>query len=325
VQLVPVKDVAWHAGNAWWNLHSIGIEHEGWAGRGRYTVAEYRASAQLAAYLAHRWGIPIDRQHIIGHAEVPNPSRPGHFGGISGHTDPGRYWNWRGYMWLVRFYSAHPVLPAFVKRMTLHDSPAPAPARNVARVTTSTVDRGAVVRGKTRWWSGIDASRRWRRHIYKTDFLVDGRTLYTDHTWPYSFHRSVGWDSRTVANGRHMLTVLAYGTHRYRVRKRIPVRVVNPPLRADVSGVVAGSAVQGRVELNVQPSEATERVVLYADGKAIWETLGVREGGHRLVVYVRGLHGRRAALAMPVVVANSATFPPALAENWFTHGVTPES
>jgi N-acetyl-anhydromuramyl-L-alanine amidase AmpD len=36
VQLVPVTDVAWHAGNAWWNLHSIGIEHEGWAGRRAY-------------------------------------------------------------------------------------------------------------------------------------------------------------------------------------------------------------------------------------------------------------------------------------------------
>src|SRR3954453_17368269 len=41
VQLVPVGDVSWHAGNRSWNLHSIGIEHEGWAGRGRYTVGEY--------------------------------------------------------------------------------------------------------------------------------------------------------------------------------------------------------------------------------------------------------------------------------------------
>src|ERR1044071_5016815 len=58
VQLVPISDVAWHSGNGWWNLHSIGIEHEGWVGRRAYTTAEYRASAQLVAYLAHRWGIP---------------------------------------------------------------------------------------------------------------------------------------------------------------------------------------------------------------------------------------------------------------------------
>src|SRR3954449_10780159 len=86
VQLVPVSDVAWHAGNSWWNLHSIGIEHEGWAGRRAYTEKEYRASAQLVAYLAHRWSIAIDRDHIIGHDEVPNPFRPGFFGGANGHS-----------------------------------------------------------------------------------------------------------------------------------------------------------------------------------------------------------------------------------------------
>ena len=119
--------------------------------------------------------------------------------------------------------------------MTLHDSPPPArrivvaatPRRGVVRhrAVRAVVDRGAAVRGRRRR-RGIDASRGWSRHIYKVDFIVDGRTLYTDHTWPYSFHRTNGWDSRTVANGRHMLTVLAYGAHRYRARKRIPVRVL---------------------------------------------------------------------------------------------------
>src|SRR3954449_8307770 len=103
VQLVPVTDVAWHAGNAWWNLHSIGIEHEGWAGRHAYTEKEYRASAQLAAYLAHRWSVPLDREHVIGHGEVPNPFHPGHYGGASGHTDPGPFWAWAHYMRLVRY------------------------------------------------------------------------------------------------------------------------------------------------------------------------------------------------------------------------------
>src|SRR3954470_11669497 len=104
VQLVPVGDVAWHAGNSWWNLHGIGIEHEGWADHGRYSMAEYRASAQLTAYLAKRWGVPLDREHIIGHAEVPNPYHRGRYGGSDGHYDPGKYWNWTTYMWLVRYY-----------------------------------------------------------------------------------------------------------------------------------------------------------------------------------------------------------------------------
>src|SRR3954452_7847062 len=124
VQLVPVTDVAWHSGNSWWNLHSIGIEHEGWVGRRSYTEKEYRASAQLVAYLAHRWSIPLDRRHVIGHDEVPNPFRPGFFGGANGHSDPGPYWNWAHYMNLVRHYAAHPVLPTFVKQMTvLPDAP----------------------------------------------------------------------------------------------------------------------------------------------------------------------------------------------------------
>jgi N-acetyl-anhydromuramyl-L-alanine amidase AmpD len=339
VQLVPVKDVAWHAGNRWWNLHAIGIEHEGWAGRGAYTVAEYRASAQLVAYLAHRWGIPIDRRHIVGHAEVPNPSRPGQFGGISGHTDPGQYWNWRGYMWLVRYYAAHPVLPRFVKRMTLRES-TPPPVRSLVqsgprRAQGDTVVRGAQLRGHARWWSGIDAARRWRRHIYKVDFLVDGRTLYTDHTWPYSFRRGTGWDSTSVANGRHMLTVLAFGTHRYRVRKRIPVRVANPPLELRVEGVEAGDTVDGSLALSVRTDPRVDRVALYVDGTPVsrdgrapfslrWETTAAHEGDHDVLIYARARNGRRAAVELPVVVANSLTFPPALAERWPGSDVVPD-
>jgi N-acetyl-anhydromuramyl-L-alanine amidase AmpD len=354
VQLVPVSDVAWHAGNGWWNLHSIGIEHEGWAGRRSYTEKEYRASAQLVAYLAHRWSIPIDRDHIIGHAEVPDPYHPGRVGGVSHHTDPGVHWNWGHYMGLVRYYSAHRVLPHFVKRMAvLPDAPVPqapavtraarvitktlvrathvhvtAPVRHV--VTRSTVDRNGSVRGSALWWSGITATTQWRRHIWKVDFQVDGKTLYTDHTWPYSFHRTEGWNSRSVTNGRHMLTVRAYGAHHYRVRKSIRIRVVNPPLRVAVTGAVAGGAVSGVLRLAARANETVDRVALYADGKLVsrddskpytlsWNTADLPEGQHSLVVYARGTH--RAALKLPVVVANDPNFPATLARNWVTHRI----
>src|SRR3954470_24133823 len=347
VQLVPGGGVAWQAGNSWWNLHGIGIEHERWAGRGRYTMAEYRASAQLAAYLAHRWGVPIDRGHIIGHNEVPNPYHPGRFGGVSGHTDPGQWWNWRRYMSLVRHYTEHPVLQHFVQRMTLHDS-LPPPRRVVTRAAAhpvaartaahpvaarSVVDRGSTVRGKALWWSGVDASRRWRRHIYKVDFLVDGKKLYTDNTWPYSFHRTTGWDSRTVTNGRHMLAVLAYGTHHYRARKRIPLRVANPPLRLALTGSIAGGAVSGPLTIGVGVQEPIERVALYVDGKPVsrdgtapyrvhWDTTTASEGSHSLLVYARTKHGRRTAVEVPIVVANAAAFPPSLESNWSAHELT---
>ncbi|HEX4679103.1 MAG TPA: N-acetylmuramoyl-L-alanine amidase [Gaiellaceae bacterium] len=343
VQLVPVTDVAWHAGNRWWNLHSIGIEHEGWAGRRGYTESEYRASAKLVAYLAHRWSIPLDREHIIGHNEVPNPSRPGSFGGASGHTDPGMYWNWSHYMHLVRYYAAHRVLPKFVQRMTvLPDAPVPHPSATLRRILTrtvvhathvnvtplartaatrSTVDRNATVRGRALWWSGINSATRWRRHIWKVDFLVDGRTLYTDHTWPYSFHRTVGWNSRTVGNGRHMLTVRVYGAKHYRVRKSIPVRVANPPLRIAITGAISGGAVNGVLDLGMSTDELVDRVTLYVDGKPVsrdasrpyrlvWDTTSASEGAHTLLVYARGR--RRATRTVSVVVANAPQFPTSL-------------
>ena len=162
--------------------------------------------------------------------------------------------------------------------------------------------------------------------------MVDGRVVYTDHTWPFSFHRDIGWDTRTVTNGRHMLTVRAYGTYRYRVRKRIPVRVANPPLRLRVIGAVSGGAVQGILRLGARANASVDRVVLYADGKLVsrdstapytlvWDTTAQAEGSHELVLYARDRHGHRAELPLPVVVANAPTFPDALSRNWVTHHV----
>src|ERR1700730_1001294 len=69
VQMVLEKDIAWHAGNWDYNTRAIGIEHEGYAYvYGYYTTAEYNASAALAASICSRWGVPLDRAHVIGHS-----------------------------------------------------------------------------------------------------------------------------------------------------------------------------------------------------------------------------------------------------------------
>ncbi|MET7611048.1 N-acetylmuramoyl-L-alanine amidase [Streptomyces seoulensis] len=99
-QMVPTKDVAYHAGNYSTNLHSIGIEHEGYAAHGAtwYTEAQYQDTASLVRYLADRFGIPLDRQHIIGHDDVAGPSSSL----ISGmHWDPGTAWDWEHFMSLL--------------------------------------------------------------------------------------------------------------------------------------------------------------------------------------------------------------------------------
>ena len=51
----------------------------------------YDASAKLSAYLSKKYGIPLDRQHVIAHKQVPGCSGRG--GGISCHMDPGKHWN----------------------------------------------------------------------------------------------------------------------------------------------------------------------------------------------------------------------------------------
>lgn len=100
-QFVFNHDIAYHAGNYWFNQHSIGIEHVGFADQraGYYTQALYDASAKLVAYTAAVYGIPIDRAHILGHGSVPAPFQSlTHYM----HWDPGPFWDWPYYLAQVK-------------------------------------------------------------------------------------------------------------------------------------------------------------------------------------------------------------------------------
>ncbi|MFE0460506.1 ricin-type beta-trefoil lectin domain protein [Kitasatospora sp. NPDC058965] len=101
-QLVNTQHIAWHAGNKTVNMHSIGVEHEGYAFPTDrptwYSEQLYQSSATLVGYLANRFGIPLDRQHIIGHDDVPGPLQAN----VAGmHWDPGTFWDWSHYMDLL--------------------------------------------------------------------------------------------------------------------------------------------------------------------------------------------------------------------------------
>ncbi|UOY92535.1 N-acetylmuramoyl-L-alanine amidase [Ectobacillus sp. JY-23] len=100
LQMVDNKDVAWHGGNWYFNMHSIGIEHEGYAMKGAawYSEEMYRSSAKLVRHLAKQYDIPLDRAHIIGHDEVPGLS-PAKQSAM--HSDPGPFWDWEHYMALM--------------------------------------------------------------------------------------------------------------------------------------------------------------------------------------------------------------------------------
>ncbi len=83
---VQEKDTAWHAGRvnapSWTlikpagngnfinpNYYTIGIEHEG-GDDTEWTDEMYATSSALIKEICQRWGIPIDRKHIIGHHEI---------------------------------------------------------------------------------------------------------------------------------------------------------------------------------------------------------------------------------------------------------------
>ncbi|MFD5316737.1 N-acetylmuramoyl-L-alanine amidase [Streptomyces sp. NPDC127098] len=89
-QMVRDADTAWHAKSA--NASSIGIEHEGFIDEPAwFTETMYRSSAALTRFLCDSYDIPRDREHIVGHVEVPG----------NDHTDPGPNWDWDHYLDLV--------------------------------------------------------------------------------------------------------------------------------------------------------------------------------------------------------------------------------
>lgn len=84
-QLVEDQNTAWHAGSVnqpTWkyydgtnpNSYTIGIEHEN-AGGGKLTEEQYQATLWLHRYLIQKHGLPVDRDHIIGHCEIDSINR----------------------------------------------------------------------------------------------------------------------------------------------------------------------------------------------------------------------------------------------------------
>ncbi|EST22011.1 hypothetical protein N566_26905 [Streptomycetaceae bacterium MP113-05] len=99
-QHLKTKDVGWHAGNWFVNAKSVGLEHEGFLTNpdAWYTEAMYRTSSRLVRYLSRTYDVPLDRQHVLGHDNVPG-TVPSTIPGM--HTDPGPYWDWDHYFRLL--------------------------------------------------------------------------------------------------------------------------------------------------------------------------------------------------------------------------------
>ena len=298
-QMVPNWHVAWHSGNGWVNRHSIGVEDEGFSDvSGTFTDAEYRASAELVAGLMRRYLLPIDRRHLIGHNQVPDPLHPGLFGGVSHHTDPGRYWNWGRYLGYVRAFargSTPPLLPF--------------------DVTTTEPAFGQTVSGSVLW--SATPSGETADHV---DFLVDGRLRDSEQAAPYAYAGDL-WDTTSETNGRHVLSVHAVTADGTRATSSIVVYVKNPPIRIKGLTLIDGQFVSGAVQLKVRVSGRPLRVEFLIDGvvrdvetaapyvfggaAGSWDTSLETPGPHTVTVRAVGPHERPvASRTVHVIVSN---------------------
>ena len=116
-QFVADANTAYHCGNSSYNRASIGIELEGWAEGSPLedyswqTTEQWQSLEALVSCLHGAYAIPLDRAHLIGHNQVPDPNNPAlYWGGANHHWDPGPAWSWDHLMTDL----GHPAVPAAV-------------------------------------------------------------------------------------------------------------------------------------------------------------------------------------------------------------------
>ena len=305
-ELVPLHDIAWHAGNWAVNQRSIGIENVGFTDDpSGFTNSEYRAAAKIAAVVARRALIPIDRQHIIGHSQVPSPDDPLQGGGIDRHTDPGRYWRWGYFMGLVQRF-AYPQKWWRAKHVGL-------------QIQSSTVYGGQVVAGRVPWKAKVGGP------VRRVAFLVDGRVKWTDHLAPFSFAGGKLLDTTRLRNGKHALELRAYGAKSW-TRRSFTVRVRNEPFTLAQVAFKPKQQVSGVLPVRAIFTGTPSRVQLLLDGREIdhdtsvpylfkWDTRRTKDGPHVIALTGRAPDGRRVRSAVTVVVNNAAVAPKIVASS----------
>jgi hypothetical protein len=279
VQLVHVSDIAWHAGHWGTNEQSVGIEHEGFTyGPQGFTKAQYHASARLAAWIARRSLMPIDRRHFIGHREVPD-GRGGR-GGASHHTDPGPNWRWQHYLSLVRRYAG------------------------VVRLSVKPLVPEGPLRGIVSWRAKASPD------IGRVEFIVDGRVVHVDRTRPFAYQLNTA----KLSNRGYKLQVHGIaGPGRYDV-EGTRVVVDNKTFALTSAGARPWMKAPAQVRLRVRPWGAkASKMVFTVDGRTravdtrppflfSWGTTRAKPGRHVLQVVATSVDGRTAVRRIPVVV-----------------------
>jgi N-acetyl-anhydromuramyl-L-alanine amidase AmpD len=207
-QIVHEADTAWHSGNVWYNRHSIGIELElDRVTNPAFTAEQYYAAAALVCAISAREGVLLDRQHVIGHNEVPGTT----------HTDPGPTWDWPHFMWLTSLCA--PPTSATVHATFVSETPYPEIGAEDAALV-SVVLRNT---GSTAWRKGTTQEARLGipGNSRALAFLADG--------WPTPERPAVQQEEIVPPGGT--------ATFSFRVKGTLPGRFVLP-----LRGVVDGGA-----------------------------------------------------------------------------------
>ncbi len=232
-QMISEADTASHTAAQVMDRLSVGIEHEGFIKNYSYllTDEQYLRSARLVRDIARRHSVPIDREHIIGHYQIPrcDISCPGLWDPNCAceknlqvcsadktndecvqidlnHADPGNFWPWDRYMDMVR-YDANRISASCVPR-----------ADGTAQVTLELENTGVQPWGKTDVvvgislpWDWLDATRDWDQTAAQAETIR--WRAETDATTPRD-HDSLLADASWVSTRRVKFAgELAVGTH----------------------------------------------------------------------------------------------------------------
>jgi hypothetical protein len=172
-----------------------------------FTTEQYYAGASLACAISARQGIPLDREHVIGHNEVPGTT----------HTDPGLTWDWPHFMWLTSLCA--PPTSATVRAGFVSETPYPVISAD-DKALVSVVLRNT---GSTAWRKGTDQEARLGIPGNSPDlaFLSDG--------WPAPERPAVQEEDIVPPGGT--------ATFSFRVKGALPGTFIVP-----LRGVVDGGA-----------------------------------------------------------------------------------
>ena len=184
-------------------------------------------------------------------------------------------------------------------------------------VTLTSPAEGATVSGQVQ----LQANASDDHGVTQVDFRVDGTSIGTDATAPYS----VPWTTTSVADGPHTVTAIATDTIGQTASDANGVTVDNldGPPNVTVTAPTEGATVAGQVQIqaNASDDKGVTQVEFRVDGTSLgtdttapysmaWNTTGVGGGAHTVEAVATDTIGQTGADSNAVTVDNT---PPSVA------------